>query len=98
MKIKSYIQTAHAEETPDSPYTIGVIFNYDEDGNRLDSFPYLYKDEIYVFFNTIIELIEYLIYNNKNINRSYLKEVVFDNYYDNHIDGLFKDVLEWIDN
>ncbi len=93
---KTYLIDAHVEETPESPYTIGIMLNHDDDGNRVDSFPYLYRDEIYVFFETILEMIEYMIYNNKKIKRAYMREVKFDKYYDNYIDGVFKDILEWV--
>ena len=95
-KTTTYIQTAHEEQYSDSSYTIGVLLNYDEDGNRVDSFAYLYRDGIYIFFNTIINLIDYLVYDDGTASRAYLKEAQFDLYYDSSLNGNFDDYLEWV--
>ena len=92
----TYIQTAHEEQYSDSSYTIGVLLNYDEDGNRIDSFAYLYRSGIYIFFNTIIDLIDYLVFDDGTKPRAYLKEAQFDSYYDVSIKGNFNDYLEWV--
>ena len=52
--------------------------------------------EIYLFFNTIKELIDYRYYSVRVMQRAYYKEVLFDEYYDNGGDHLLSDVLEYI--
>jgi len=96
MKEKTYLLTAHEEVYSDSTYTIGVLINHDEDGNRVDSLVYIYRDTAYIFFNTIIDMMDYLVFNDKKIKRAYLMEQNFDDYYDKPIEGLFVDKLKWV--
>ena len=96
MTEKTYILTAHEEAYSDSTYTIGVLLNHNQNGDRVDSLVYLYRDTAYIFFNTIIDMIDYLVFNDKRINRAYLIESEFDDYYDKTIDGKFADKLNWV--
>ena len=96
MSEKTYLLTSHEEAYSDSTYTIGVLLNHDEDGNRVDSLIYLYRDTAYIFFNTIIDMIDYLVFNDKKIKRAYLLEQEFDKYYDKAINGKFADNLKWV--
>lgn len=99
----TYIQTAH-EETYSNGRTLGVLLNYDQDGNRVDSFTYIFRFEdaaqqkgMYIFFNTIIDMNDYLLYGDKRVKRAYMKEDTFDNIFDSEsIDGKFEDFLEWM--
>ena len=92
----TYLLTAHEEQYSDSSYTIGIVLNHDSEGNRVDSLAYLYRDGIYIFFNTIIALIDYLVYDDNTSLRAYLRENKYDEYYDSPIEGLFSEHLEWV--
>ena len=91
------IKTIHEEET--NKRTIGVLYNYSitEDEPFADSLIYFFDNGIYVFFETIVFLIDYVFYgNHKNDNkRAYMEEKEFDGYYDGIITGKFSDHLKW---
>lgn len=96
--MKTIIKTVHEEQYSDnSSRIIGVLLNYsEEDANWKDSFPYYYKDGMYVFFNTIVDLIDYLLYGGKKMKRAYMQEETFDQYYDaDYIEGSFNEILKW---
>jgi len=96
--MKTKIKTAHEEHYSDNSRIIGILTNYSiDDENWKDSFAYYYKDEMYVFFNTIIDLIDYLLYGEKKMKRAYMSEETFDQYYDaESIDGSFDEKLMWV--
>ena len=99
----TYIQTAH-EESYSNGRTLGVLLNYDSEGQRVDSFTYIFRYEdmtrkngIYIFFHTIIDMNDYLLYGDKKVKRAYMKEDRFDEIFDaDYIDGKFEDFLEWM--
>lgn len=97
----THITTAHEEETTqqDKKKIIGVLFNYSSDVEHegwKESFVYIYKEGMYIFFNTIIEMIDYLLYGEAKMKRAYMEEQEFDELYDAVIDGKFGDKLTWI--
>lgn len=97
----SIIKTAH-EETYSDGRSLGVLVNYRpfNENNVLDkinSFAYLYKEGMYIFFETIMEMNDYLLYGDRKIKRAYMKEHDFDNYYDNGLNTSFEEVLKWIE-
>lgn len=100
---QSYIKTSHEEvySKGDVSKTIGVITNWDSDGNRIDSFPYIYSenipDSIYIIFDTMIGMFDYLLYGDKKTKRAYIKEDRFDDMYDNNLNGKFTDHFNWIE-
>ena len=51
---------------------------------------------MYIFFNTMVEMIDYVLYADTRVKRAYMEEEVFDQHYDKDIDGKFSDVLEWL--
>ena len=90
------IITAH-EESYFNDKTLGVLLSLNENGERVDSLVYIYHQEMYVFFNTIIEMMDYLLYGDKKIKRAYIKESDFDKFYDmDMIPGLFSEQLTWL--
>jgi hypothetical protein len=96
--MKTKIKTVHEEQFDNKNIVVGILLNYsEEDNNWKDSFTYYYHDNIYIFFNTIIELINYLLYGEKNMKRAYMPEEIFDQYFDaEYIDGIFKNKLNWV--
>ena len=98
--MKTGIRTTHEEKYTqnETNRTIGILYNYPVgDENWSDSFAYLYKDKMYIFFNTIIEMVDYLLYGELKMNRAYMEESEFDEYYDaDYIDGTFNDKLKWV--
>lgn len=100
--MKTRIKTAHEEEVVQNGMKkryIGVLVNYSVDQTDKtfsDSFAYYHFDEMYVIFNTIVEMLDYIYYSEKRMFRAYLTEEDFDKMYDTqYIDGTFKDVLTW---
>jgi len=96
--MKTTIITSHEEEYSDKSRTLGVLLNIDQNGKRVDSLIYIYHSGMYIFFNTIIEMNEHLLYGEGRMNRAYLSEEDFDKFYDSiEIDGIFSDKLTWLD-
>lgn len=94
--MRTRIVTAHEEEYSNKSRTLGVLLNLGFDGKRIDSLTYIYRDGTYIFFNTIIEMNDYLLYGDGKTKRAYMKEDEFDNYFDApYIEGTFSDVLKW---
>jgi len=89
------IKTIHSEEYSDGSRTIGVLLNYSSIEEWNESLIYIYRDGTYIFFEVIINLIDYLLYGEKKMKRAYMEEEEFDNYYDNEIIGKFSDKLKW---
>ena len=88
--------TAHEEDYSNGSRTLGVLLNIDENGNRVYSLFYIYHDGIYIFFNTIIDMNDYLLYGDGKTKRAYMKEDEFDEFYDSTgIEDLFTKHLSW---
>lgn len=97
--MKTQIRTVHEEEYGNNEsQTIGVLENYTEDFQTFsESFLYRYREDgTYIIFDTIVELCEYVIYSNSNVPRAYITEEMFDEYYDNGINGILRDKLDWV--
>lgn len=99
--MKTKLMTAHEESYVHNDKTriFGVLVNYSIEPSKQykNSLIYTYKDGVYVFFNTIIDAINYMLYGENDVKRAYLKEVVFDIYYDSEfIDSEFTNKLEWL--
>ena len=104
--MKSKLKTAHEEEikSNDKKYIIGVLTIFDEKYNRrLDSFVYYYNENntlnnegLYIFFDSIMDLISFIFSGDKKVKRAYMKESEYDQYYDNGVEGMFDDKLTWV--
>lgn len=95
--MKTRIKTAHEEEYSNKSRTLGVLLNYSSIEEWKDSLIYIYRDGMYIFFNTMIDMIDYLLYGDNKIKRAYMDEETFDSYYDaESIDGKFSDILKWL--
>lgn len=100
--MKTHITTAHEEGYSDDSKTLGVLLNYTKDDSFKESFKesfiYIFKNNIYIFFDTMIDMLDYLLYGEKKMKRAYMEEEVFDSYYDaSYIEGKFTDLLEWVE-
>ena len=97
--MKTYIKTAHEEEYSNSNkqyITLGVLLNYNENYERIDSLIYIYRNDMYIFFNTIMDMNEYLLYGDSKMKRAYISEEDFDKFWDAlHINGKFTEHLKW---
>jgi len=94
--MKTNITTAHEEEYSDGSRTLGVLFNYSDDGKFKEGLIYIYKKGMYIFFNTMIDMMDYLLYAETKVQRAYMEEDEFDGYYDaDYIQGKFSDLLKW---
>ena len=92
----TYIESVHEETITDSNKTIGLIYNYNEDRTFKDSCVYVYTQKSYIFFETVIDMFDYLYYGDKTkVNRAYLPEPEFDEYLESEIKGKFSDYLTW---
>jgi len=95
------LKTAHEEQYSDGSKTLGVLFNYsfevEHDGWK-ESLVYIFNHarESYIFFNTMVDMFDYMLYDDKKTKRAYMTEEEFDTYYDaEHIDGKFSEKLMW---
>jgi hypothetical protein len=97
--METVITTAHEEEYSNNSRTLGVLLNLDLNGKRVDSLVYIYRKGMYIFFNTIMDMNDYLLYGDfGKTKRAYLSEEDFDKYYDSQaIRGLFTENLSWQD-
>lgn len=100
-KINSVIWTVHEESYSDGR-TLGILTNFDLDKNmeRIDSFVYFFRETemggMYVFFETIVDMNDYILYGDKKVKRAYMKEDDFDKLYDqDQLDGEFSNHLKW---
>ena len=94
--MKTFIRTAHEEEYSNKSRTLGVLLIVDKDFKRVDSLVYIYRDGMYIFFNTIMEMNDYLLYGETKAKRAYVSEDDFDALYDApYIEGNFIDHLTW---
>lgn len=101
--INSVIWITHEESYSDGK-TFGVVTNFDLDKNlkKIDSFVYYFhtnenNDGIYIFFESIVELNDYILYGDRKIKRAYMKEDDFDKLLDSdEIKGVFNDYLKWL--
>ncbi len=108
LKMKIKLKTAHEEEVLQNKkkYIIGVLTIFDEKYNRrLDSYLYYFNENniinnegVYIFFNSFMDLMNFLYYGEKKIKRAYMSESKFDEYYDNGIEGTFEEKLNWKNN
>jgi len=97
--MKTFIKTAHEEEYSNKSNALGVLLNVDEDGNRVDSLLYIYREnrKLYIFFNTITDMNEFLLYGDGKMRRAYLSEEEFDNIYDlGYLEGKISEHLTWV--
>jgi hypothetical protein len=97
--MKTIITTAHEEEYSNNSRTLGILLNLDMEGKRVDSLVYIYRKGMYIFFNTIMDMNDYLLYGDfGKTKRAYMSENEFDKYYDAKvIQGLFSENLTWQD-
>lgn len=100
--INSLIWITH-EETYSDGRTLGVVTNFDLDMNleKIDSFLYFFRETddggMYVFFETIVNMNDYMLYGDNKVKRAYMKESDFDELLDgNGIKGKFNDQLKWV--
>lgn len=99
--MKTKLKTIHEEQYSDKSKTLGVLLNYsyDEDYEWKDSLLYVFNHErtMYTFFETIIDMIDYLLYGEDKKKRAYMSEEIFDKYFDaEYIDGEFNEKLKWL--
>lgn len=96
--MKTLITTAHEEQYSDGSRTLGVLFNYSESVDFKESLIYIYHNSNYIFFDTMIDMMNYLLYGDRDddIKRAYMNEEEFDSYYDaDFIKGKFTEKLSW---
>jgi len=99
----THIKTIHNEEISSSEYkrSIGVLLNFSSEPQHSgwkESFIYIFnhKTLTYIFFNTIVDMIDYNFYGKHGVRCAMMTEDEFDIYYDaQYIDGKFSDVLKW---
>lgn len=93
----SALKTAHEESYSDGTI-IGVLINTNEKSEKIDSFIYRFREEstTYIFFESIMDMNDHILYGDKKIKKAYMKEVDFDKLYDDGINGTFNDQLEWL--
>ena len=96
--MRTQITTAHEEQYSDGSRTLGVLFNYSETVDFKESIIYIFHNGRYIFFDTMIDMMNYLLYGDRdnNVKRSYMEEDDFDALYDaEYINGKFSERLTW---
>lgn len=96
--MRTLIKTVHEEEYSNKSKVLGVLLNYSDIDAWKDSLIYIfnYESTTYVFFNTIIDMNDYLLYGDNKVKRAYMDEEEFDQYYDaEFIEGSFVEKLTW---
>ena len=96
--MRTQITTAHEEQYSDGSRTLGVLFNYSEIVDFKESIIYIYHNGRYIFFDTMIDMMNYLLYGDRdnNVKRAYMEEDDFDALYDaDYINGKFSERLTW---
>jgi len=94
--MKTRIITAHEEEYSNKSRTLGVLLNLDMEGRRVDSLLYVYRNNMYIFFQTIMEMNDYLLYGETKAKRAYITEEDFDLLWDaSYLNGKFAENLTW---
>jgi hypothetical protein len=99
----THIKTIHEEQYSDGSRTLGVLLNYSSEVEHegwKESFVYLFRENEdggrYIFFNTMVDLFDYMLYGEDKMKRAYMDEEDFDSYYDApYIEGKFSDYLKW---
>lgn len=104
--MRTTIKVTHEEVIPDTENEFGVLLNEPlklDDHFSDQSFVYLFKKNLtlrnkgtYIFFNTLIEMIDFYLYGNDKCLRAYMPEDRFDELYDEPFEGKFNDYLEWV--
>lgn len=94
----TYIEPVHEETiSSDESKTLGVLYNYNSTKEFKDSLIYIYNKKNYIFFETIIDMFDYLYYGDKtNVKRAYMPEPTFDEYLDKNVNGIFSEHLTWL--
>ena len=92
------IESVHEETTTgENEKTIGLLYNFTPKKDFKDSLVYIFNDKNYIFFETMIDMFDYMYYGDKTkIKRAYMPESEFDEYLDSSIEGSFSDHLEWL--
>jgi hypothetical protein len=99
--MKTTINTIHEEKISqgDMQRVIGMLLNYadeNEEEEWKNTYPYVYNKGTYIFFITIMDTMNYLLYGEKDIKRAYLKEDEFDALYDqDSFEGKFEENVVW---
>jgi hypothetical protein len=98
----SLIQTIH-EETYSDGKTLGILLNYDFYEGKMkkyNSFAYYFRETeeggMYIFFESIVDMNDYMLYGDNKVKRAYMKEDDFDILYDTNMGGVFEDHLKWV--
>ena len=96
--MRTQITTAHEEQYSDGSRTLGVLFNYSETVDFKESIIFIFHNGRYIFFDTMIDMMNYLLYGDRdnNVKRAYMEEDDFDALYDaDYINGKFSEKLTW---
>ena len=93
------LKTIHEEQYSDGSKTLGILLNYNDNENFKESFAYIYNHErkMYIFFNTMMDMFDFLLYGDNKVKRAYMEEDDFDKYYDgDYFEGKFIEILIFV--
>ena len=82
--METYIITGHEETLTqgDNEKTLGILTNLSkENKNWRQSVVYIFHNEIYIFFETLYDMINYLFYGENKMKRAYMDEEMFDSFF-----------------
>ena len=99
----THIREVHSEEYSDGSRTLGILLNHsiDVNDNWSESFVYLFRETekggMYIFFNTMVDMFDYMLYGEDKMKRAYMTDEEFEEYCDApEIEGTFSEKLKWI--
>jgi len=96
--MRTQLRSVHEEQYSTGSRTLGVIINYDNEGTFKESFVYIFNHErkMYTFFDTMVDMFDYIFYGEEAMKRAYMTEADFDLYYDaDYLDNTFNQILKW---
>ena len=100
MKLKLTTGYTERYSNEDLNKELGIITSYDLESPELvivESVPYIYRNENYIFFKSLLNLFDYYLNGSLYIERAYLTEEDFDKYYDmEFLEEKFSEKLEWV--
>lgn len=96
--MKTRLKSVHEEKSLDGRYTFGVVLNDNDEGFK-ECFIFIFEHSrnMYTFFDTIIDMIDFMFYREDKKKRAYMSDEEFDTYHDvQYIEGKFSEILKWV--
>ena len=102
--MKTHLKEVHTEGYSNDSRTLGILLNYSLEPEHKDwkeSFVFMFRENEdgarYIFFNTMFDMWNYILYSENKMKVAYMAEEDFDKLYDApFIEGTFSEKLAWV--